>query len=123
MIGHLIVYTYYRKTFVVEVNRWITRYNIFWNRLEMNAVLERMQKQYVSYEEIQLNTTKAMSRILSLFGVTPNKYTSYINSDSTVMKRTNDNLRSVLVNYDDIRHALSRHHECSCLLAQLVSTG
>ncbi len=109
---------------MIEINKWITRYKRFWDRLEQNTSLKRIRKQYITYEEMQSNATKAIIKILPLFGLIPsNKYIRYINHDSSLMKRTDENLNNVLLNYDDISVALNRHKKCGCLLAQLISTG
>ena len=122
---HLTPYIYYfRETFVIEINKWMTRYKRFWARIKMNENLKDLRMQYVSYEEMQLNVTNTISEILQLFGImSNNKIISHISSDSSLVKRTNENLTNVLLNYDDIHTALSKHKECACLLAQLNSTG
>ena len=118
------MYILIREAFVIEINKWITRYKRFWDRLEQNTSLKRIRKQYITYEEMQSNATKAITRILPFFGLIPsNKYSRHINHDSSLMKRTDENLSNVLLNYDDIHIALSRHKKCGCLLAQLISTG
>lgn len=113
-----------RENFVIEINKWITRYKRFWDRLEQNAILKRIRKQYITYEEIQSNATKAIIRILPFFGLLPsNRYSRHIYHGINFIKRTDENLRNVLLNYDDIHAALSRHKKCGCLLAQLIASG
>jgi len=130
--------------FAQQVAHWQYRYDSFVNFVKSDATLSRMPVRIVYYEALQANlyesldeffaaleannTSQKIARSPSFSSSSSSsssllplqKILSKISPQSGWLKRTSDDLSSILTYYDEIEAALQRDN-CTCFLEQLRS--
>ena len=114
--------------FFREVTSWQQRYDEFARVLQHIRSVDHIAVEVLFYEDLQLNLVHSLARMFESVGLTAQASAQLAESKASStpqngwLKRSSEDLRSLLTHYSDIEQALVRGR-CVCLLAQLRATN
>ena len=114
--------------FARQVTSWQSRYDHFFRILNRIRTVDRIDVESVNYEDLQQNLSYSLIRVFNAVGLPFSAATSLVSLEQRSplnhgwIKRSSEELRSILSHYTEIEEALVRG-QCSCLLSQMRSTN